>query len=631
MRSWAGTILALLVFVAALVWLAMGVHVDGGGEDSPPFHLDEAHKLGESYFYHLFFERRDLRHPAWTDDYYARINPPVGKYVFGAVLAAAGQPVRDQQLQADFNTYWRTPEELRKRVPDGMLRITRGTSIVFGAALCTLLFIIGRRVGGTAAGLIAAAMLLGYPLFVRYAQRGLTDTILLFHLTLIVPVTLAAGGMLRRHWQGTRAGGAVRRWCLLILMTAVVPGLAIALATGSKLNGGLTGPAYAAGVVLAAFVCASPRPLWRRVGLAGGVTILAAGVTLATFVAINPYLYPDPVGRMMDSMKAWTDWTVYQQIDRGFGLFTGHQKATAVGHYTLFEESLPLPRLLGLVGLGTVGAWLNVLCFGVGLVYLVARCMPGSSATSESGAAKPPANAGPVDAAVVTAWVVVVIVGITPWLPLLWDRYLMPPYLAVGLTTAIGLAHLPWAIRSVARLVIERSKARGAARVAAGALAVVTLWVVLVLTPCVIQPLLLPDPKAWIDAEAMHDPDGNQALYLHHAGLLGLQFAMHKYAVEQLEAALSHVADEPGDRPTEAAIRRCRILHDLARARVAAEDPAGAAQALRQEAAAIEKLRDAMISGDPFVRESYDFNIADCRRRAAELDHDAPPTRADRS
>jgi hypothetical protein len=95
LRPFAGTILAVLVFAASLIWLAAGVSVGNGGDDTPLFHIDEAHKLGEAFYYHVLFEMKDLNHPAWTEDFYARINPPVGKYIFGAVLSAAGHHVHD--------------------------------------------------------------------------------------------------------------------------------------------------------------------------------------------------------------------------------------------------------------------------------------------------------------------------------------------------------------------------------------------------------------------------------------------------------------------------------------------------------------------------------------------------------
>src|SRR5438093_7939995 len=232
-----------VVFVCALVYLAGGIRVRPGG-DRPPFASDEAHKLSESYYYHLFFEEGAWRHPDWQADFYARTNLPVAKYVFGAALAAAGWHVRDHRLQEDFGALWRTRDGLRRKVPDPVLRVARGVSAAYGALVCALLFWIGQRAGGPLAGLLAALLLLTNPNFLAAARRGLTDTILLFHLTLIVPASLWSVRTLRE-----RSG-----WGRLLATTALVPGLVVALATGSKMNGALTAPVYAASLVLAAVV-----------------------------------------------------------------------------------------------------------------------------------------------------------------------------------------------------------------------------------------------------------------------------------------------------------------------------------------------------------------------------------------
>ncbi len=113
------------MFVASFAALAGGIAV-GQGHDKPPFDIDEAHKLAESYYYHLFFEERARQHPDWLNDFFARTNPPVAKYVFGAVLAATGQHVHDRHLQADLAAgLWRTPDLTRQEVPDAMLPVTR--------------------------------------------------------------------------------------------------------------------------------------------------------------------------------------------------------------------------------------------------------------------------------------------------------------------------------------------------------------------------------------------------------------------------------------------------------------------------------------------------------------------------
>ncbi|MBN1344056.1 MAG: hypothetical protein JXQ73_15330 [Phycisphaerae bacterium] len=604
LRSHKGTLLAVLAFVGSLAYLVGGIRVGSGGGDAPPFHMDEAHKAGEAYYYHLFFERRNPDDPAWTQDFYARTNPPVGKYIFGAVLAAAGHAVRDQQLQRDFDEHWRKPDELRKRVPDAVLRATRGTSAVFGALICTLVFIMAHRTAGVAAGLIALVLLLGNPYFERYVQRGLTDSILMFHLALIVPASFWATRLLRRHWQAGPESEGIRRWFVLVLGTVLVPGLVIALAAGTKLNGGLTALVYVGSLILTASAPAGVKPWWRRLGLTALVACLAGAVAAVVFVAINPYFYHDPFGRMVGALATYRDWMILQQISPGGGTFSLHQRVTAVFHSALLGGLLPLPRFMGMAG-----GWLTVLGFSAGVVTLAGRCLPrrpagDGSAATDSG--HPPDGS---DARVIACWVVVCIGCITLWLPLVWDRYLLPPYLGIALITAIGLASLPTMAVSVLDLCAGKIKGRDLQRVLAGSLVAVGAWIVLAFTSWVISPLLLEDPSSWTDPDSVASRS-DSPIVRRNFGVFLWSVGFKKQAVEEFEEAVALLGCSSGDRPG-LAVQRCCLLYNLARACAGVGRRAEGIDALGKHVNMLRELREQMVSGDPFVRGAFDATIAE--------------------
>ncbi len=630
LRPYTGIIAAAAVFVVSLVFLGAGVRVGSGGQDSPPFHIDEAHKLSETFYYHLLFERRSVRHPAWTHDFYARTNPPVAKYVFGAALAAAGLHVRDQTLQNDFERLWRQPEELRRHVPDAMLRVTRGVSVTYGALVCLLIFLIGRRVAGTTAGVIAAVLVLGNSHFQRYAQRGLTDTILMFHLTLIAPVLLWSAAVLHRHWAQPDPRSAVRHWAPILLATVIVPGLVIALAAGTKLNGALTGPVYALGLIVSA--AARPRAgQWpRRVGLAVLMAGLAAVVAVTIFVAINPYFHHHPLDRAAETLRAFQDWMVKQQITPGGGLFSLREKVTAVGYFALLGPSLPLVRYLGVLGV-----WVTVLGFAAGVVIWTGRCLPRRrpvDQTSKDEADRPDAY---LDARMVLGWVLLCVGVITLWLPICWDRYLLPPYLAIALVTAVGLAGLPWAVQSIVdRLSGQRERGSSVA-MTLGVVATVGLWGVLALTSWPVQPALL-DPMVVAPSGPAADQryanaveaDPDCPVLRHHLGLARLRQGKVGQAAEQFDASLSLLDRHP--RATRGvAVQRCCVLYDLARARSAMGDAVGALAAVEGHLAAIKWLRDSMVSRDPKVRAEFNCVIAEREAARARLVN-RPATRAGR-
>ncbi len=613
-----GIVFALLVFVGATIYLIGGIHVGSGGGDMPPFHMDEAHKLAETFYYHLFVEQRDLEHPAWTQDFYARTNPSVGKYILGAVLAATGHNVHDQRLQDDFERMWRKPGQLRTRVPDGMLRITRGTSAVFGALVCALLFIVGYRVGGVAAGLIAALLVLGHPYFQRYAQRGLTDTILWFHLALIVPVSFWAASVLQRHWRRSAPGGAARRWGIVSVAGVLVPGLVIALAAGSKLNGALAGPVYVGGLILAALPAAGNTTVWRRLGLAVILIGLTAVVAVAIFIAVNPYFHHHPIARAAETMRVYRDWMVKQQVDPGGGLFSLRQKVTAAGYFALHGPLIPLYRYY----LGTLGIWLTVLGFAVGAVHLVGRCLPPRRdlPTSPAETATPETRAT-TDAAIALCWIAICVVGITVWLPLAWQRYLLVPYLAVCLTAGIGLARLPAIGSSLIDVLSGARTGPGRSRLLVGSVVVVALWIVLSLTPWLIAPALL-NPMVFPEASlrgrhryyvAAVDAHPSSPVLHRHLGLIRLREGQGQQAAQQFGTALSLLPDDSTSR-SAVAVQRCCLLYDLVRAYAAMGDYRRAADALRRHLTALQALRDGMVSKDPRARAAFDQLITERRR-----------------
>ena len=583
-------VVVVLVFVLSLAALASGISV-APGRDRPPFDIDEAHKLSESYYYHLFFEQGAARHPDWGDDFYARTNQPVGKYVFGAVLAAAGHPVRDRRLQDDFEALWRTPDELRRRVPDAMLLVTRRISAVYGALLCALAFWTVRRIAGS--GLVAPLLLLANGLFVQTARTGLTDAMVLFHLALILPVTLHAIEVVRAG----RGRGALVTWA------AIVPGIVIALAAGTKLNGVLTGPAYAGGLLGALIVDRDAPRRGRLVLVSLLMSAVAAVVALGVLVALDPALQGAPVAHLLERFAIFRDWLVKQQIDPGIGLFSVRERIAFVA-----LSSLRTPKLGIVNAFGTAGGVVMIVAFCLGVVTLVGRCMtPGPGA----GGGRPVR-----DVVAVLWWIALVLVAVTVWMPVAWDRHAMPAVIAVTLATSIGFGTLPDAARRV-------TDARSHALAAAVAIAVLGVVVARLTDPSPLDPRLIPgmehpDVQRSYEERLATGPASPAARW--HAGELSLIQGRPETGVRHLEAALNALSTAPDDRT--AAVMTAVVLARLAKGREASGDHCGAMRALRDDVVALRRVRAAVRSGDPHVLDAFDQIIAERGAMAGTLGAD---------
>jgi len=575
--------LAALVLAASFLLLERGIHVSAERLD-PPFFIDEAHKLGEAFYYDLFFVQRDFASPSWTSDFFARTNPPVAKYAFGAVLALAGQPVRDAHLQDQFERLWQVPDELRKQVPDAMLRISRRISAAFAAGICALLFLIGTRVGGPLAGLAAASLFLAHPVVREQARLGLTETLVDFWMTAIAGVTLRAVVALRAHLARARAGQGSADRLRLAFWTSVAPGVVIGLAAGTKLTGALAGVAYAGGLALAALVGErSRRP--RAFATAAAACALAAALALVTFVALDPFFWRDTLPRLVDTLRVYADWTLCQQSQEEGGLFHLQQRLAFVDNFAL-RNSATLP--LGIL-LGKWGVRLSALAFVVGALQLVgAAAQPHRADSRRDDAAQA--------AAVVCVWALVFAGLYSAWLPLDWARYLLMPYAAICVVTGLGLVRLPRVAASLGRALARRAAStREWVAWAVGAAA----WLLLVFSPWVRRPV---DPIARAYGDALE-------LW---------RKASYAESVPHFERTLALLDREPPDERAANA-QRAAALSGLGAAQEALGDAPAAADASTRRIAALRALRAQMVSRDPYVEQTYERLIASEEDRIARL------------
>jgi len=591
--------IALAIFVLALFFLGRGLQV-GGEDENPQFDIDEAHKLAETYYYHLAFERGDLDAPEWTEDFYARTNPPVAKYYFGLALATRGQHQRDQLLQHEFDELWQSPHELRSRVPDQQLRTTRAVSRFFGALVCALMALVAGRVGGATAAVLAPIWLLLNPGFQYAATHGLTDTILLFHLLLIVPVGWSALRALRGF--DPFAKHRALTWFRFCARVVFLPALVIALAAGTKLNGAFAGPAYAAGLVLGALLGGGALGRGKRMALVTISIALTALLSVAIFMAINPYFHQEPLQRALGLPEVVSGWMVKQQLSPGGGLFSLQEKIAAAGWMTLLSPELPLPNLAGFLGrlLGVLALWIGV----VTLLRVAFEPRPEEDDTQCR-------RRG--DAAVVAGWVAVVGVLVTLWVPVVWARYFLPVALGVGILFGLGFGGLALCVQR--RMELMRGTWPPGVRwwrvaLAGALLGLAAFGSFRVMDPTLLDPfrVAMPVDRALVDANrraARENPNSS----LRHRRLGNLLFVIGegKPGVRELELALKALPEDSGKRTIE--VQRAVVLQDLTRA--SARSGAGEtwALSLREYLRVVRALRDEV--QDPHVRAEFDRVLAE--------------------
>jgi hypothetical protein len=159
--------------------------------------------------------------------------------------------------------------------PTPIFEFTRALAAVLAMAGVAAVFWVGRRLWGTAVGLVAAALLTFAFLPVNYSRIAVTDV------GAFLPVTLSVYGALRVYERGWRRD-------------YLLAGAAAGFAVGFK---------YTAGLVIVPLLIAGALRLWRESGSLlrrrGLLELVLAGVALVVAFAITtPYFFLHPVGAL---------------------------------------------------------------------------------------------------------------------------------------------------------------------------------------------------------------------------------------------------------------------------------------------------------------------------------------------
>lgn len=426
--------LACLLFVIAIVFLER--------QPADRFHVDEAHKISESHYFHRL-RQGELRHPEWQSDFYARINPPIGKYLMGGLMQVQGEAEQDGHLQDLFEQHWQQPEVLQSHITPVELAAARRSVMLFAAGCVVLMYLTGRLIASRWVGVIAAALLLGHPMFVRYGSLALTDVLLLFFMSAIVPLLICILSATTTNSTDIVNQSRSSLW-RNPFTEILLPTLLLLGAAGTKLNGGLASLLWIAAAAGGGWLTSSGstgRRLFRTASLALIPPIAALGL----FIALNPALYDHPIDSLLAMPRIYGDWMIKQAIAPGEAV-TSYSRtwSEAFFHVTFREErrlhhfslTFPMSVLLSLVLIGTLSlVWNLWSSFRRGRVELASF--------------------------VAVLWIAIYGIGIFGWIPVDWDRYFLPLIPLQSVLAAVGLCR----IVTAGRLALFVAKGRADAEV----------------------------------------------------------------------------------------------------------------------------------------------------------------------
>ncbi|HEX4352597.1 MAG TPA: phospholipid carrier-dependent glycosyltransferase, partial [Polyangiales bacterium] len=270
---------------AALLLALLSSSLIREAREPAPLYADEAEWMTAGYVaYTLLRDRAPLERWDHAFDEHAlgdwgNKNPPLGKYVIGWAIAAQVANDRDVNDRHAFR-----PE----RAPT-LIAARTGIALCASVALCASYWLSYELIGSALWAALATLFLFFLPSFQFHAVRVYTDV------PQIALLLCASAGMLRFARNGQW------RWLIFAL---VCGGLACAV----KFSAG----AWSLGAL---GYCA-----WRSFERPRSLLPLMAAllIPLISFVAVNPFLYRDPLGRSLALAQSWQTSKANQRLDPQF-------------------------------------------------------------------------------------------------------------------------------------------------------------------------------------------------------------------------------------------------------------------------------------------------------------------------
>jgi hypothetical protein len=394
-----------------VLWLVSTIAILGllGSPRAAGVDPDEVYWIGSAYYYHLAFERGEWKHPDWRL-LPARENPPGAKYVLGLGLATTGRHITTLDGLGSFYAYFAAnlgrPESERehgakqdsvmgrmnpallKRVTEShemyinpdLVIVARRVMLVCAALMSLFVFVLGSSISSRATGLLASLLVLAHPAVNNAYTHAMADA-----------VGLMFG-----------AAAALAAWLFFqrpAIRPALLNGVLLGLAVGSKMNWLTVAFLFGAAVLAAAFIA------WRRGDRDGAKLALVSGivgsvVAVGVFILINPTILFNPIDGLIDTIRQPALTTAVQVRVLQHNLHLATLGAKLQGATTLLLGS---PLVFALVGVAAFVAVVRAPRHGVWFA---------------------------------ASWGLIAFVCVVAWIPFGWGRYVLPVVIPFALLVA---------------------------------------------------------------------------------------------------------------------------------------------------------------------------------------------------
>jgi len=351
---------ALKIFLFLTLFSFLTFHYSGNLKGQW-FHVDEYHFIKKSYYFDLFFIKRDFQDSRWyvLDE---SGQPKLGPYFFGLTLHLTGVGDIEQRFkEIGFNTrrfkgdfwwkrlwkgeftYEQSPEELFGVMT--LVWLGRKTSVFFTLGALFVVFILGTKMKSVLFGATSALLLGLNRLMFSYGRLAMTDSMLLFFF-------LANILLVFYFLEAARAGQGKR-----IAFFSFLMGTNAAFALGVK----VTGILVLIFLIILFLILFTVKPIPKSVSAVFHGFLVVILSFWIVFVFFHPLLRENTPGRFFYMFSGRLEWAKHDQlIYPGSAVNSPLQAADIIvkrtllprGGYTNFKiNTLPLDLTLFLAGL----------------------------------------------------------------------------------------------------------------------------------------------------------------------------------------------------------------------------------------------------------------------------------------
>lgn len=384
--------------------------------------VDEHHFLRKSYYYDLFFTKRNLSDPRWyTQDEPGQ--PKVGPYIYGFALHLSGindiektfQNISFNGYQVEGRDWWlqywwkkleNTPDEF---APILKLILTgRETALIFTLSALFVLFIICNKMKGVLFGAITLFLLGLNSLMAALAGRAMTDAPLLLFSSLNLLFLFS-------YTKAIEKGNSDR-----LYLVSFIIGLNCALALGIKIVGILT--LLISFALFPFFLYLYRSDKYRILLMISSLMIIIASFFIV-FIFLHPYVHHNTIQNLYhmfaDRLEGARN---IRSLDWGSGVYARWNAIKLIFRYTLMPKGrftnfyfTPIP--------------IDLVFFIAGF-YLMAK-----------GAYKKLKSSQIISGELIYClWTGITILGLILYLNNDWPRYYLPTMVAITITQSYAIS-----------------------------------------------------------------------------------------------------------------------------------------------------------------------------------------------